>query len=137
MANSSNSSVTSLRIFGTPSSYLMLIVVCIDLIDNPLISLNLCYVCRSNLIIVHWILQDLDSGSSSDAQDIPLVPKLRKILSRERYCKKMFDENGQLIYPTNPNMPSSNNHPGSMVLHHELDIFYVDNPIGRNKNMTE
>jgi hypothetical protein len=67
----------------------------------------------------------------------PVVPKFRKLLSGERYHKQMFDENGQLLYPTNPNMPSSSNQPGSMVLHHELDLFYVDNPIGHKKKMIE
>ena len=38
----------------------------------------------------------------------------------------MFDENGQRLYPANINIPSSNNHPGSMVLNHELDLFYVE-----------
>jgi hypothetical protein len=49
----------------------------------------------------------------------------------------MFDKNGKLLYPTNPKMPSSSNQPGSMVLNHELDLFYVDNPIERKKNMIE
>jgi hypothetical protein len=74
---------------------------------------------------------------SLDAQDIPVVPKLRKILSGKRYYKKMFDKNGQLIYPTNLNMPSSSSHPGPLVLQCEFNIFYVDNPMGRKKKMIE
>jgi hypothetical protein len=49
----------------------------------------------------------------------------------------MFDEYGQPLYPTNPNMSSSNNQPGSMVLHRPFDIFYVDDPIGNKKKMIE
>ena len=49
----------------------------------------------------------------------------------------MFDENGQFIYPINPNMPSSNNELGSKILHHEFDLFYVDNLIGHKKHMFE
>jgi hypothetical protein len=64
-------------------------------------------------------------GSSSDEQDIPQVKKCRKLLSGEIYHKKMFDENGQLLYLANCNMPSSSKlQPGSMVLHCELDLFY-------------
>jgi hypothetical protein len=66
-----------------------------------------------------------------------MVPKFQKLLSRERYRKQMFDEIGHLLYPTNPNIPSSNNQLGSMVLHHEFDLFYVDNPIGHKKKMIE
>ena len=53
------------------------------------------------------ILQYLDSGSSSDAQDIPLVTKFPKLLPRERYCNNFVYENGKPLYPTNYNMPSS------------------------------
>jgi hypothetical protein len=41
----------------------------------------------------------------------------------------MFDENGQLLYPTNYNMSSSSNlQTGSTILHRELDLFY-DTPV--------
>jgi hypothetical protein len=73
------------------------------------------------------------SGSSSNAQDIPVLPKFRKLLSRERYCKHMFDENEQLFYPTKCNMPSSSNQPRSTVLHREVDLFHVDNLVGCKK----
>jgi hypothetical protein len=75
-------------------------------------------------------------GSSSDVQDIPIVPKFHNILSRERYHKHMFDENGQLFYPTNHNMPSSSNQPRSTILHRELDLFYEDT-VGCKKKMIE
>ena len=135
MANSSYSN--SFHIIASPSSSLPSIAIRIDFIYNSFISLNLCYVCRCSLIIVHWILQDQDSGSSSDDKDILVVPKFHKLLSGEIYHKKMFDESGQLLYPTNPNMPYSNNHPRSMVLHCEFDLFYVDNNVGHKKNMFE
>jgi hypothetical protein len=64
-------------------------------------------------------------GSSLDAKNIPSVKKCHSLLLGERYRRKMFDENGQLLYLANCNMLSSSNlQPGSMVLHHELDIFY-------------
>jgi hypothetical protein len=34
----------------------------------------------------------------------------------------MFDENGQLIYPTNHNMPSSSNQPRSLVAEVQMEI---------------
>jgi hypothetical protein len=46
------------------------------------------------------------------------------MLSRERYYKKMVNEDGESLYPTNCNMSSSNSHPWLMILHHELDFFY-------------
>ena len=57
-----------------------------------------------------------------------MVPKFCKLLSGESYPKNMFDENGQILYPTNRSMPSSSNQPGSMVLHHEFNLFY-DTPV--------
>jgi len=42
----------------------------------------------------------------------------------------MVDGNGEPLYPTNHNMPSSSNHLGLMVLHRELDLFY-DNLVAR------
>ena len=35
----------------------------------------------------------------------------------------MVNENGEPLYVANSNMPSSNNHPRQMVLHHQLDLF--------------
>ena len=70
-------------------------------------------------------MQDHDSKSSMDVHDIPPIPKCHKILSGERYHNKLCDENGQLLYPSNCEMPSSNNqHPRSMTINHELDLFY-------------
>jgi hypothetical protein len=66
-----------------------------------------------------------------------MVPKFRKLLSRERYCKHMLDEDGQIIFPTNPNVPYSSNHIGLMILHDEFDLFCVDNAVGNKKNMFE
>ena len=42
--------------------------------------------------------------------------------------RQLFDKNGQLLYPTNCNMPSSNDQPRSTLLHREFDLFY-DTPI--------
>ena len=56
--------------------------------------------------------------------DIPLVQRCRKILFRETYRRQLFNENGQLLYPTNCNMSSSSNQIGSTVLNHELYLFY-------------
>jgi len=105
MANYLDTSVVSFCIFGIRSSSLTPISICLDFIDNS-IYLNefvLCMQVHFNNCLLNFV------GSSSYAQDIPVVPKFRKLLSRERYCKYMFDEKGQLLYPTNPNMPSSNN----------------------------
>jgi hypothetical protein len=121
------------HIIASPSSSLLSIAVSLDFIYNSFISLNLCYVCKCSWIIVHWILQDQDSWSSLDVQNIPILPKFCKLLSREIYCKQMFNENWHLFYPNKRNMPSTSNHPGSMVLQHELDRFYVDTPWGVRK----
>lgn len=60
-----------------------------------------------------------------DEQDIPPVKKCRKLLSEERYCRKMFDENGEPLYHANCNITSSSNmQHGFTVLHYELDLFY-------------
>jgi hypothetical protein len=59
-------------------------------------------------------LEDQDLGSSSDAQDISMVPKFLKLLSGERYHINMFDENGKLLYPNNPSIPSFSKKLGSM-----------------------
>jgi hypothetical protein len=74
-------------------------------------------------------------GSSLDEKDIISMKKCCKLLLGERYCRKMFDENGQLLYPANYNMPSSSNvQPGSTVLHYELDLFYdMSVPCGCSK----
>ena len=55
----------------------------------------------------------------------------------------MCDENGQLFYPTNSEMPSSNDQRhGSTSINHELDIFYDTSIVcgfskckGLNKNL--
>ena len=62
-------------------------------------------------------LQDLDSESSSYAENIPvLVQKCQKVLSRETYRKKLVDENGQLLYPANCAIPSSSCNPLSTMV---------------------
>jgi hypothetical protein len=49
---------------------------------------------------------------------------LKDRLLKNQHQRKMFDENGQLLYPANCNMPSSSNlQHGSTILHHELDLF--------------
>lgn len=40
----------------------------------------------------------------------------------------MCDKNGQLLYPINCDMSSSNNQPKSTKINHELDLFY-DTPV--------
>jgi hypothetical protein len=53
-------------------------------------------------------LQDPDSESSSDAENIPVpVQKRRKVLSGATYRKQLVDENGQPLYPANCDIPSS------------------------------
>jgi hypothetical protein len=61
-------------------------------------------------------LQDPDSESSSDAENIPPVQKCRKLLSGATYRKQLVDENGQPLYPANCNMPSSSRNPGSTMV---------------------
>jgi hypothetical protein len=52
-------------------------------------------------------LQDPDSESSSDVENIPvLVQKHWKVLSREKYRKHFVDENGHPLYPANCDIPS-------------------------------
>jgi hypothetical protein len=57
-------------------------------------------------------LQDPDSESSLDADNIPPIQKCWKILSRATYRKQLEDENGQLLYAVNSNMPSSRSNLG-------------------------
>jgi hypothetical protein len=61
-------------------------------------------------------LQDPDSKSISNAKNIPLVQKCRKLLSGETYRKQLVDENGQPLYLANCNMPSSSHNPGSTMV---------------------
>jgi hypothetical protein len=61
-------------------------------------------------------LQDPDSESSSDADNIPPIQKRRKLLSGETYRKQLVDENGQPLYVVNSNMPSSSRNPGSTMV---------------------
>jgi hypothetical protein len=63
-------------------------------------------------------LQDHDSKSSSDAENIPVpVQKRWKVLSRTTYRKQLVDENGQPLYPANCDIPSSSrNHWSAMVI---------------------
>ena len=42
--------------------------------------------------------------------------KLQKILSGVTYNKQLVDENGQLLYPSNCNMPSSSHNPRLMMV---------------------
>ena len=58
-----------------------------------------------------------DSESSSDAQNIQIVPKCRKLLSGAAYRKAwLVDENRQLLHPANCNMPYSSHNPGTIML---------------------
>jgi hypothetical protein len=52
-------------------------------------------------------LQDPNSESSSDANNIPPIQKHWKLLSGETYRKQLVDENGRPIYAVNNNMPYS------------------------------
>jgi hypothetical protein len=62
-------------------------------------------------------LQDPDSESSSDADNIPVpIQKRWKLLSGETYRKQLVDENGQPLYAANSNMPSSSRNPGSAMV---------------------
>ena len=69
------------------------------------------------------------------------IPKFCKLLSGEIYRRQLFDKNGQLLYPANCEMPSSNNQSRSTTITNELNIFY-DTPVvcgfskckGLNKN---
>jgi hypothetical protein len=61
-------------------------------------------------------LQDPDSESSSDAENIPPFQKHRKLLSGATYHKQLVDENGQPLHPANWNMASSSHNPGSTMV---------------------
>ena len=63
-----------------------------------------------------------------DAKDIPPIKKHRKLLLGATYRKELIDENGESLYLASCNMPSSNNNPMFMILHHQLDVIY-DMPI--------
>ena len=60
----------------------------------------------------------VDSKSSSDAQNIQIVPKRRKLLSGAAYRKAhLVDKNGQLLHPANcHNIASSSHNPGTMMV---------------------
>jgi hypothetical protein len=61
--------------------------------------------------------QDPDSKLSSGAENIIVsVQKRRKVLSGETYHKQLVDENGQPIYPTNCDIPSSIHNPWSTMV---------------------
>ena len=62
-------------------------------------------------------LQDPNSESSSyTLSNIPLVQKHRKLLLAVAYNKELVDENGQPLYPTKCNMPSSSCNPAIIIV---------------------
>jgi hypothetical protein len=50
--------------------------------------------------------------------------KMPQDLIKSKNCGYIVDENGEPLYHTNCNMPSSNNHLGPILLHHESNLFY-------------
>ena len=65
---------------------------------------------------MHLILQDPDSGLSSNGQDIPPITKRPKMLSGVRQPKKLVCENRHPLYPGNCNMPYSSHNPRSSIV---------------------
>ena len=59
-----------------------------------------------------------NSESNSDAQNIQITPKHRKLLSGVAYRKAhLVDENGQLLHSSNcNNIASSSHNPGTMMV---------------------
>ena len=68
-----------------------------------------------------------DSLSSSDAQNIQISPKRRKLLSGAAYRKAhLVDDNVQLLHPANCNNISSSSHnPGKMMVIIIIIFWYI------------